>query len=123
MLANAVRLATRSFFHLYDGPVADIVKTAAGYEIQLELPGVKKDAIKVNVEKDVLRVTAEKNPVELGGAKLVHSERKFGTIRAQFRLPPTAQVDKLEAVLSDGVLVVSVPDSVKDAPKVDIKVQ
>jgi HSP20 family protein len=123
MLAATSRLPTRSFFHVHDGPIADIVKTASGYQIQLELPGVKKDAIKINVEKDILKVTAEKNAIDLGGAKLVHSERTFGTIRAQFRLPPTAQVDKLEAVLSDGVLVVSVPDSVKDAPKVEIKVQ
>jgi HSP20 family protein len=102
-------------------PFTDILTTKAGYQIQLELPGVKKEDIAIELEKGALKVTATRKAIEPEGTKRVHAEREFGELTRAFRLPESAQLDKLEAVLSDGVLTVSIPK--KEIPKIQIKIQ
>jgi HSP20 family protein len=122
MLASPQRFL-RSFFHpvFSPGPFVDIFSGKSGVQIQLELPGVKKEDIAIAFEKGALSVTAEKKPVELEGAKRVHAEREFGSLNRVFKLPSTTRLDKLEAVLTNGVLTVSIPKN--EEPKIDIKVQ
>jgi HSP20 family protein len=102
-------------------PVTDILATRTSFEIQIELPGVKKEDIKIDLSQGSFSVTATKRLVESEGIKHIHSEREFGTINRAFRLPSSAQLDKLEAVLSDGVLTVSIPK--KHEPQIEIKIQ
>ena len=102
-------------------PFTDILATKAGYQIQVELPGVKKEDIAIELDKGALNVTAIKKAVEPDGTKRVHAERDFGELTRAFHLPESAQLDKLEAVLTDGVLTVSIPK--KEGPKIEIKVQ
>lgn len=109
----------RSLFSLR--PFADILATAAGYQIQVELPGVKKEDISIELDKGSLKVTAIRKAVEPEGTKRVHAEREFGELTRAFRLPESAQLDRLEAVLADGVLTVSIPK--KEIPKIEIKIQ
>jgi HSP20 family protein len=125
MLAqSAAALGNRSFFlTLRDGPLADILKTPSGYQVQLELPGIKKEDVKVDVQKNVLHVQALKHKLVREGSKLVHSERKYGPISAQFSLPPSVAIEKLEAVLEEGVLTLSIPVAQKEKERVEVKIQ
>jgi HSP20 family protein len=124
MLAAPKQILRRSFFlDPIFGPnlSTDVLAHKTGYQIQLEVPGVTRDDISIDVEKGSLNVTAVKKLVEQEGFKRVHAEREFGSVTRSFRLPPSVQLDKLEAVLSDGVLTVSLPK--KEEPKVEIKVK
>jgi HSP20 family protein len=113
----------RSFFNSPFSfvPFADILASTSSFQIQVELPGVKKEDVAIAFEKGALNVTAAKKPIELEGAKWLHSEREFGSLNRVFKLPASAQFDKLEAVLTDGVLTVSIPK--KEESKIEIKVQ
>jgi HSP20 family protein len=108
MLASLPRVVcsfSNTTFNL--SPCVDIFSGKGGLQIQLKLPGVRKEEIPV--EADSLSVTAEKMPMKLEGAKRIHAEREFGFATRMFKLPSNAQVGKLEAVLTNGVLTVSVP--------------
>jgi HSP20 family protein len=118
------RRFTRSFFlDPVFGPnlCTDILTHKGGYQIQLELPGVKRDDITIDIDKGSLNVTALKKQVEQQGFKRVHAEREFGSVTRSFTLPPAVQLDKLEAVLSEGVLTVSLPK--KEEAKIEVKVK
>jgi HSP20 family molecular chaperone IbpA len=125
MLARCrTTLSFRPFFHtVRDGPLADILKTPTGFQVQLELPGIRKEDVHVDVHKNVLHVNAVKQKIPPAGSKLIHSERKFGSVTAQFSLPVSVDVKKLEAVLEEGVLTLSIPVAESDTGKVQIKVQ
>ena len=43
---------------------ADVIKTQKGFEVEIEIPGFKKEEINVSYEKDLLTVWAERKPAE-----------------------------------------------------------
>lgn len=120
MLASLRNFGKRSFFD-FAGPLADILSTKKGFRIELELPGVKKDNITIDCEKGVLNVTAVKNAPKEEGIKRVHREREFGTLSRAFELPTNVEIDKMEAILNDGVLTLTIPK--KESPKIEVKIQ
>ncbi|KAJ0565438.1 putative small heat shock protein HSP20 [Helianthus annuus] len=87
--------------------------------------GMKQGDIKIEVEENrVLRVSGERKPdAENDGDKWHRAERTSGKFWRQFRLPVNADVDKINAVLEDGVLrikVAKVAQEKKQAKVVDI---
>jgi HSP20 family protein len=114
---------TRSLFSQVFGtsPVADVFVGKTGFQIQLELPGVKREDIDIRIANGCVNVEAVKKFAEPEGAKLARAERAFGSFSRVFRLPESAKLDKLEAVLSQGVLTLSIPK--KETSHVEIKVK
>lgn len=120
MLSSVSNFGKRMFFD-FVGPLVDIFSTKTGYQIDLELPGVKKDDITIDCEKGVLSITANKKAKEIEGVKKVHAEREFGSLTRTFELPSNVETDKVEAVLNDGVLTLTIPK--KETPKIEVKIQ
>jgi HSP20 family protein len=89
MLASHACPGLRSFFDFGVGPLADILTTGSGYKIELDLPGVKKADIKIDLNKSSLSVSALRKATEPDGMKRIHSERAFGTLERAFTLEPT----------------------------------
>lgn len=112
---------TRRFFNFAFGPLADILSFKNGYQIELELPGVKREDITVDCEQGVLSISATKKEPVAEDKKRIHQEREFGTISRSFQLPNNVETDKMEAILSDGVLTVTLPK--KESSKIEVKIQ
>ena len=88
----------------------DIYEKDDHYVLTAELPGVKKEDLKVNVEGDVLMIEAEKrSDYEDNKEGVYHSERNFGKFSRSFRLNSQVEGDKIEANFADGVLSLSLP--------------
>jgi HSP20 family protein len=96
-------------------PAVDITESPKEYTVKAELPGVKKDEVKVNVENGVLTVSGERKAEhEEKDARFHRVERSYGTYSRSFSLPDDVVQDKIAAEYKDGVLLVHLP-------KTDIK--
>src|SRR2546427_3170473 len=66
----------------------DVAEHNGEYKVVAELPGVKKEDIKVNIDGDQVSITAESRTErdEKDGERVLHSERSFGRVSRAFRL-------------------------------------
>jgi len=96
-------------------PLVDIYKTGEDIIVHIDLPGVKKDQIKLNIEGDRLRLVCEKPDERPSLSKgFFHlMEREYGFFRCEVILPSGLQPEKAEATMDDGVLMVRIPYKVK----------
>jgi HSP20 family protein len=104
-------------------PRVDVVEHDKEYQIDVELPGMKKDEIKVSVEDRVLSISGErKSEKEEKGKKYHRTERSYGAFMRSFTLPEDASGEKLHADFQEGILKVHIP-KVEGAKTKAIEVQ
>ena len=106
-------------------PAADILETAAGFELQLALPGVPKGAVNINFQEGQLVVTGERKAPEGGenAPKFRRAEIACGSFSRTFRLPDTINMKASSAELTDGILRVSLPFDMGKVTKQRIEVR
>jgi HSP20 family protein len=90
-------------------PAVDIFETERELTLLADLPGVKAKNLKIDLNDNVLTLTADETPLEGPGEKDVAREYRTGTYYRQFSLSDTIDQSKIEAVMKDGVLRLSLP--------------
>ncbi|KAK1298075.1 hypothetical protein QJS10_CPB14g01389 [Acorus calamus] len=109
---------------------ADVKEYPNSYAFVVDMPGVKSEDIKVQVEGDNVLVVSgerkkEREQEEKEGVKYVRMERRVRFMR-RFQLPENANLEAISAVCRDGVLVVTVekvpPPEPKKPRTVEVKV-
>lgn len=96
---------------------ADIHETLSSIQITADLPGVKRDDIKVRCNGDVLSISGQRKEMQTITDDVYNSvERAFGSVCKHIRLPHNVDVSKITARYADGVLSVDIPkpDSSKE---------
>ena len=91
-------------------PRADIEEHEDRFELQADLPGVKKDEVSVTVENGALAIKGERkrsSDQETNATR--RSERVYGAFSRSFRLGEQIVADEITANYRDGVLTVGVP--------------
>jgi HSP20 family protein len=94
-------------------PLADVAETDDAYLVHVELPGVSKDQIDVQMLDRELVISGEITEGENGRRR--RSSRRTGRFEYRTFLPGDIKPDQVSAELADGVLTVTVPKS--DAAK------
>lgn len=91
-------------------PVADMVETAEEYRVTLELPGVAREDVTVEARGRYLVVQGERRfgRAAAGGLYQV-LERSYGPFCRRFVLPKGVASSGIEAVMKDGLLVITLP--------------
>jgi HSP20 family protein len=104
-------------------PSLNVSETDDGYEVSVELPGLKPDDVKVELSAGSLSISGEKQEKEEEKGKTFHRiERRHGEFRRTIQLPGAVQDDKVEAKFENGVLTIEVPKSEEVKPKrVEVK--
>jgi HSP20 family protein len=92
-------------------PVADVLEGKDGYTITLELPGVAKEEVKVDLAEDVLTVKGEKKIAKETQENGYCTERAYGTFSRSFQLPKDVEGGNVKAEFKDGVLTLQLPKS------------
>jgi HSP20 family protein len=105
-------------------PTVDISETGGEYQINAEIPDVKKEDVKVTLEDGVLTIQGErKQQKEEKGKKYHRVERSYGSFVRSFSLPDVIDEEKIKAEFKDGVLNLHLPKSEKAKPKaIEVKV-
>lgn len=84
----------------------DVHETESAYELAIELPGVKKEAIQVNVYENTVNIAAETAPEGADGEERnwLLRERGFGKFSRELSLPEAVDDASSQARYADGVL-------------------
>lgn len=96
----------------------DVAETDQAYEVKADMPGLKKEDIKIAIDGNVVSISAttqEETQQTRGG--LVYSERYSGTQYRSFSLPQDVDDTKTEAKYEDGVLRLTLPKKAGTAKK------
>ncbi|MFI1731167.1 Hsp20/alpha crystallin family protein [Streptomyces acidicola] len=97
-------------------PLADIEDTESAYLVELELPGVDKDQITVEVAEGELDVHGELKEKERTGV-VRRQTRHIGQFDYRTSLPSNSDTEHVSAELTDGVLTVRVPKVEQGKPQ------
>jgi HSP20 family protein len=101
-------------------PAADIYESDSGYLIALDLPGIDREALKIDVDDNRLIV---KGTRELAESKQHRIERPRGRFLRTFSVPGSVDQSKIGAEYKDGVLQIRLPKRSEQKPKkIDIKI-
>lgn len=100
-----------NFMEDFFTPRVDVKDCNDHYEIEAELPGVKKDDIKVSLLDGVLTLEAEarKDEKEEEAGKYVRKERYYGQLMRRFNLGSDVKEEEIDARYEDGVLKLRAP--------------
>jgi HSP20 family protein len=80
------------------------------YFVEIDLPGIKKDEITIDVKDNVLTVSGERKVKEETKEESYYKiESRYGKFVRSFTLPKNVDLDKIEANSSDGVLEIVIP--------------
>ncbi|KAJ4725690.1 17.5 kDa class I heat shock protein [Melia azedarach] len=103
----------------------DWKETPEAHVLKADLPGLKKEEVKVEIEDDrVLQISGQRNIEKEDKNDTWHRvERSSGMFSRKFRLPENVKMDQIKASMENGVLTVTVPkEEVKkpDAKAIEI---
>jgi HSP20 family protein len=99
-------------------PAADIVEDKDSFIVNIELPGLKKEDLKVTVQNNILSINGEKkNEIDHKSKTFHRVERSYGSFYRSFELPISVDPSKVQAEFKDGVLRIELPKSDSAKPK------
>jgi HSP20 family protein len=99
-------------------PREDIKETPDAYIVSMDIPGMDKDKINVEVKNNMLIVSGERNSEtkEEQPNQFYRQQRAFGHFYRSMPLPQDAKADNIDAQYKDGVLTVKVPRAKQAKP-------
>ncbi|MCR5654461.1 MAG: Hsp20/alpha crystallin family protein [Lachnospiraceae bacterium] len=101
----------------------DVRELEEQYEVDMDLPGFKKDEIQVSLENGYLTVSAakglDKEEKDKKDGKVIRKERYSGSMTRSFYVGDVLKQEDIKARFEDGVLRLTVPkkDSAKEVPE------
>jgi len=98
-------------------PTTDIFETDDALTVVMELPGVEKQAIDVNVENDVLRIDARLDSTKYEGLEPLYTEYNVGHFARSFNLSNKIDQQQISAELTDGVLTLTLKKAKEALPR------
>ena len=101
-------------------PASDIYETDSGYMIALDLPGIDREALEIDIDDNRLVVKGTRAVAE---SRASRTERPRGKFWRTYSVPASVDQGKIAAEYKDGVLQISLPKRNEQKPKkIDIKI-
>jgi HSP20 family protein len=90
-------------------PVADVYEHLEAYVVALDVPGIDREALEINLESDRLSIKGTRKTPNGDDQNPHRRERPQGKFNRTFGLPPAVDPELIEAEYKDGVLYVRLP--------------
>jgi len=90
-------------------PLYNVNGNAEAYEVRVELPGVPKSGVKLDLEENILTIRGERSANVPEGMKALHRELSPLSYLLRLRLNTPVNEDQMTAKLEDGVLTLRLP--------------
>ena len=105
-------------------PSCDIYEADNHYVLKVELPGLKREDVKINIENNVLTIRGERKfEEETKRENFRRLERSYGEFMRSFTLPGEIDANHIKAEYKDGLLEVLLPKNERAKPKaIEVKV-
>ena len=106
-------------------PRLEVRETEKDFRLSMEVPGMKRDEIHIEVEDGVLRLHGEKkSQADDKDAPCRYSERTYGSFERTLRLPDNADAGSVHAKYADGLLELTIPKREVAKPKtLEVKIE
>ena len=105
-------------------PNVDVIEQENSFELQVALPGIKKEDIALDVAGEVLTLKGERKlNNEKQEGKYYSFETHYGTFKRSFRLPKNVDHAKIDASYADGILRINLSKIDDKALKTAIKIK
>jgi len=98
-------------------PPADVFEDGEGITLQLDMPGVAKDRLKIESSNKTLLIEGIAQIEMLQGMAALYADVRSTLYRRSFVLSDELETDKTEANLKDGVLTVRIPKRAEVRPR------
>jgi len=101
----------------YYVPTTDIFETDEALTVVMEIPGVERQALEVNIENDVLRVDARIDFSKYEELEPLYTEYNVGHFTRSFTLSNNIDQQQISAQLDDGVLTLTLKKAKEAVPR------
>ena len=98
-------------------PNADIYETPNELKVALEMPGIEKNDVEINVEDDILRVQGQLDLSKYAGLQPLYTEYNVGHYARSFQLSSKIDQSKIAAEMNNGVLSLTLPKAEEAKPR------
>ena len=105
-------------------PLVDIAESEKGFDIQVALPGFKKDDFSINLKEGRLTISGERKlDKETKGRNFISIQTEYGKFFKSFQLPDSINEKGIEAKYENGILEINIPkdETKKRESKITVK--
>ena len=96
----------------------DIKEGEKEYTLEIEMPGIKKENVKIELSKGYLTISAENNnEVEEKEDNYIRKERHYGSFTRSFYVGDKVKMDDINASMDNGILCITVPKEESEEPE------
>lgn len=104
---------------------ADLSRTDEGYELQIDMPGMSRENIEIELSDGILSVSGQRSDEHEDKRKGYYlSERTYGSVQRSFRVPEGVKTEDIKARFEDGVLTLTMPcteEAKRSTRKIDVE--
>ena len=98
-------------------PNTDIYETENALTVVVEMPGVEKDKVNIDIENDVLLIEGLIDYTQYAEMQPVYTEYNVGHYSRKFSLSNKIDQNKISAEMKDGVLTLTLPKAETAKPR------
>ena len=99
-------------------PPVNINETENGFNIDIMVPGLNKEDIKLQVKENILTISYEKQEAaQAENVKVLRSEFNINSFKRSFTLGKKVDAKNIQASMNNGILSIQLPKKVEEKPK------
>lgn len=99
-------------------PAVNVSETEKAFELEVAVPGLKKEDFDIDMDKDILTISAQKQTeteeTDQETKKVTRREFSYSSFSRSFRLPENVDEENISAEYKDGLLHLSIPKKSKE---------